>query len=269
MLDREEQMIEDKANDIKQINISEIDLNNSFFHFTCKENLENIKRDGLKASIGDASKLKSEKEARVYMAKGGKGLIGIKNSFIHEMKKLRVCDIPAEYRKYFDIEDYSSEEQVKDNQVYNAMEKRFKDEIYFKVDAIEGEDYSITDFYPEELADSFRTTNDYRDVKGKKDHSIRPEKLWLLTTEKGNTAFDVVQYLYNRLLDNAKKVGKEDLVKWANSDLEGMFEYIRQRKFSTQDIGKTTINIETDKKDIVQKQMQQDIQKIQNKELDK
>ena len=34
-------------------------------------------------------------------------------------------------------------------------------------------------------------------------------------------------------------------------------------------IGKTTINIETDKKDIVQKQMQQDIQKIQNKELDK
>ena len=97
----------------------------TFAFSPCKENLENIKRDGLKASIGDASKLKSEKEARVYMAKGGKGLIGIKNSFIHEMKKLRICDIPAEYRKYFNIEDYSSEEQVKDNQVYNAMEKRF------------------------------------------------------------------------------------------------------------------------------------------------
>ncbi len=261
--------MQDKANDIKQINISDIDLNNSFFHFTCKENLENIKKDGLKAGIGDASKLKSEKEARVYMAKGGKGLIGIKNSFIHEMKKLRICDIPEEYRKYFDIEDYSSEEQLRDNEVYNAMEKRFKDEIYFKVDAIEDEDYIIKDFYPEELADSFRTTNDYRDVKGKANHSIGPEKLWLLTTEKGDTALDVVQYLYNRLLDNAKKVGKEDSVKWANSDLEGMFEYIRQRKISTQDIGKTTINIETDKKDIAQQQIQRDIEKIQNKELDK
>ena len=185
------------------------------------------------------------------------------------MKKLRICDIPEEYRKYFDIEDYSSEEQLRDNEVYNAMEKRFKDEIYFKVDAIEDEDYIIKDFYPEELADSFRTTNDYRDVKGKANHSIGPEKLWLLTTEKGDTALDVVQYLYNRLLDNAKKVGKEDSVKWANSDLEGMFEYIRQRKISTQDIGKTTVNIETDKKDIAQQQIQRDIEKIQNKELDK
>lgn len=258
-----------KINNIKIININEIDLNNSFFHFTCRENLENITREGLKSDIGDASKIKSEKEARVYMAKGGKGLIGIKNSFIHEMKKLRICEIPQGYRKYFDFENFSSEEQLQENEVYSAMEKRFKDEIYFKVDAIEGEDYIIEDFYPEELVNSFRTSNDYKDVKGKAGHDIETKKLWLLTTDKGDTAFDVVQYLYERLLENARKSGKQDVVREANSDLDGMFEYIKQKEISTQDIGKATIGIETEKKDIAQKQVQQDLQKMQEIEKNK
>ena len=35
--------------------------------------------------------------------------------------------------------------------------------------------------------------------------------------------------LYNKLLENAKENGKEDVVRWANSDLDGLFEYIKQR----------------------------------------
>ena len=31
----------------------------------------------------------------------------IKNAFNNEFKKLRICDIPIEYRKYFNIQDYS------------------------------------------------------------------------------------------------------------------------------------------------------------------
>ncbi len=37
------------------------------------------------------------------MSKGSKGVIEIKNAFIYEFKKLRICDIPIEYRKYFNI----------------------------------------------------------------------------------------------------------------------------------------------------------------------
>lgn len=222
---------------IESVNISDIDLNNSYFHFTCKDNLEQIISEGLKAKIGDASKMKSEEQSRVYMSKGGKGVLGIKNSFIHEFKKLRICDIPMEYRKYFDVVDYSKTEKVNEEDVYNAMEKRFKDEIYFKVDAKEGEDFLIEDQYNNVFAEDFSREslreifeeNPQRDVKGKASHDIDAKKMFLIKTNKGNTAFDIVEYLYNKLIENAKQKGKEDVVRLNNSDLDGMFEYINQK----------------------------------------
>ena len=45
-------------NNIKIINIDDIDLNNSYFHFTLRNNLKNIDKEGLKARIGDASKMR-------------------------------------------------------------------------------------------------------------------------------------------------------------------------------------------------------------------
>jgi len=224
-----------RTSDIEVVDINNIDLNNSYFHFTSKENLEQIMNEGLKPKIGGASKMKAEEEPRVYMSKGGKGLIEIKNSFIHEFKKLRICDIPLEYRKYFDIKDYSIEEQVDEKSVYDAMEKRFKDEIYFKVDAIEGEDFLIEDHFVllKELPEHFRRMfieSPQRDVKGKANHSIETKKLHLIKTDRGNTALDVVQYLYNRLLQNARKIGKEDVVRWANSDLDSFLEHIRKKE---------------------------------------
>ncbi len=50
---------------IKTINIENIDLKSSFFHFTCRNNLSKISNEGLKAQVGDASNMKSEKEPRV------------------------------------------------------------------------------------------------------------------------------------------------------------------------------------------------------------
>ena len=212
-----------------QVDVSGIDLNNSYFHFTKRDNLGRISREGLKPQIGDASKMNKEEQSRVYLSQGGKGIIGIKNSFIHEFKKLRICDIPEEYRKYFDIKDYSSQEQVDEKKVYDAMEKRFKDEIYFQVSAKEWEDFLI-----EEQCNGI--FNPERDIKGKVNHTIRPEQLTRLSTKKGDTAFDIVSYLYNRLLENAKKVGKEDAVnsvKEFNADLNSFFEYIKQREIET------------------------------------
>ena len=226
-----------KIKDIDVVNIDDIDLNNSYFHFTSKDNLEQILVDGLKPRIGDASKLKSEEKPRVYLSKGGKGIIEIKNSFIHEFKKLKVCDIPLEYRKYFNIDDYSIKEQVDEKSVYDAMEKRFKDEIYIKVDSKKGEDFIIEDQFNEAFLEDFSKESlekmfdkgSERDIKGNANHSIETKKLSLIKTNRGNTSLDIVEYLYDKLLQNAKQIGNEDIVRWANSDLDGLFEYIKQR----------------------------------------
>ena len=174
-------VITDNMNsNIKTINVDDIDLQNSFFHFTCRNNLSKINNEGLKAKVGDESKMKSEKEHRVYMSKGIKGVIEIKNAFIYEFKKLKICDIPIEYRKYFNIQDYQKEEQVTETDVYDAMEKRFKDEIYFKINAIENEDFSIEENFElktseEKMIEIYReffTKFPQRDVKGKENHNI-------------------------------------------------------------------------------------------------
>lgn len=214
---------------METLNIKDIDLTYSFFHFTDKENFQSIQEYGLKANIGGASEIVNETKPRVYMSKGGKGIVEIKNSFIHKFKGLRICDIPLEYRKYFKLENFTSIEQISEEAVYEAMENKFKNEIYFKVDAIEGEDFLPEDFLPEEFIGEIRTSKPYRDVKGREDHDIDVKKLTLLTSDNGATALDITEYLYNRLLENAKKQGKEDYVRSTCSDLDGLFEYIKQK----------------------------------------
>ena len=93
---------------MKTIYIENIDLNNTFFHFTDRENLEKINSFGLLASCGDASSMVNDK-ARVCLSKGGKGLLGIRNSFLYTFKHTRICDIPYSYRKYFSFFNFDSE----------------------------------------------------------------------------------------------------------------------------------------------------------------
>lgn len=202
---------------MKQINIEDIDLNNSYFHFTEKCNLESIEKQGLKAQVGDASKMVQDKP-RVCLSKGGKGLLGIKNSFIYEFKNLRICDIPEGYRKYFEIKDFTSTEMINAEVVYDALEKRFKDEVYLIVDAKEGEDF---------LSEEIHGLGSDFDIKGKENHDISANKLSELVTPNGNSAYDVIQYMYNRLL--AKNPGKEDLIRSMNSDLSEMMEYLKEK----------------------------------------
>ena len=218
---------------MKSINIEEADLNNGYFHFTERDRLSSIEKQGLKAQIGDASKMVQDK-ARVCLSKGAKGILGIKNSFIYEFKQLRICDIPEGYRKYFDIEDFSSTEIVHDNKVYKKIEKRFKDEVYLVVDAHEGEDFLTEETYG--FGAEF-------DIKGKENHDIEASKLSKLETKNGDTAFDVINYIYNRLLE--KNPGKEDIIKEMNYDLAEMLEYTKTRErksISPEKIGRKLIN---------------------------
>lgn len=199
------------------IDIKDLDLNNAYFHFTARENLPSIEREGLKAQVGDASKMVQDKP-RVCLSKGGKGILGIKNSFIHEFKKLRICDIPEGYRKYFDIKDFSSTEIVDESVVYDALEKRFRDEIYLVVDAQEGEDF---------LSEEIHGLGSAYDIKGKENHDIGASKIDRVKTSRGDTALDVLQYIYNRILKT--NPGKENLIKNMNSDLSRMLDFINER----------------------------------------
>ncbi len=209
---------------MNSLNIENIDLNNSFFHFTAKDNLESIDEKGLIAQIGDASKMVNDKP-RVCLSRGGKGILGIKNSFIHMFKNLRVCDIPEEYRKYFKINDFSNTNKVSPELVYDAMEKRFRDEIYLKVDAKEGEDFTRDEIHG--LGSDF-------DIKGKENHNISSDKLSMVVTSMGKTSLDIIQYIYNRILE--KNPGKEDIIRNNNSDLAEMLEYIKSKdKISMKD----------------------------------
>lgn len=62
--------------EVKSKDISEIDLINSFFHYTNKENLDTILKNGLEPRIGNNS-IYVEKTPKVFFVKGELGIITI------------------------------------------------------------------------------------------------------------------------------------------------------------------------------------------------
>jgi len=198
---------------IKKVNIKDVDYKNTKYHFTLISNYENISRNGLVAQKGSASQLVDEQYDRVYLSEGIKGLLEIRNSFIFKFSNLRICDIPNDYRIFFDIKDFSSVEKLSHKQVYDALIKRFKSEIYFVVDAKEGEDYLLEDV--KGLSNN--------DIKCKVNHNFASEKLQLLVTDNGCSAFDVLQYYYKIYINS---FGKKDYVgRYMNSSLASLMDY--------------------------------------------
>ena len=63
-------------NDLIVKDISQIDLNHSFFHYTNKQNLDTIIKNGLEPRIGENS-LYVEKTRKVFFCEGEKGIITI------------------------------------------------------------------------------------------------------------------------------------------------------------------------------------------------
>ena len=116
------------------VDIKKCDLNNDYFHFTNRRNIESIVNNGLKPSVGTASKLVDDKP-NVSVSKGGKGIMGIINSFIYKFtNELKTSEIPEEYRKYFlEVHNFESDSSISREYVCNAMTRKLKDEIYFRV----------------------------------------------------------------------------------------------------------------------------------------
>ena len=69
-------------------NINDCDFNNDYFHFTNKQNRKNIENKGLVKSAGIASELVNDFE-NISVAKGGKGIMEIINSFLYKAEMRR------------------------------------------------------------------------------------------------------------------------------------------------------------------------------------
>lgn len=117
------------------IDVNSCDLNEDYFHFTNVANVESILNTGLLPSVGIASKM-VEDRPNVSLSQGGKGVMGIVNSFIYMFKVMKVNEIPNEFRKYFidDINDFTMDELVGLDLACRAVARKLKDEVYFRVD---------------------------------------------------------------------------------------------------------------------------------------
>ena len=122
------------------INIKDCDFNNDYFHFTNRANVDSILNNGLIPSIGTASQLVDDRE-NVSVSKGGKGIMGIINSFVYQFtNKMKISEIPEEYKKYFlEISDFKSDGLVSKEVACKAMSRKLRDEVYFRVKLDEGQ----------------------------------------------------------------------------------------------------------------------------------
>ena len=103
--------------------------------------------------------------------------------------------------------------------VYEALKRKFENEVYLVVDAKEGED-----FLPEEingLGSNF-------DIKGKEGHDISPKKISKLVIPNAKNAWETIQYVYNNLIEKNPDV--EGIIRMMNSNLDEMITYFRNKE---------------------------------------
>ena len=116
------------------VDIKKCDINNDYFHFTNKRNIDSILNNGLIPQVGTASKLVDDRP-NVSISKGGKGIMGIINSFIFKFEnEMKISDIPEEYKKYFtEIDDFTQSGNISTDIACKAMKRKLSDEVYFRV----------------------------------------------------------------------------------------------------------------------------------------
>ena len=80
---------------IKIKDLSEINIYNSFFHYTNEKNIASIDKDGLIPKIGDNA-TGIELTEKIFFAIGAKGVFAILDSWIRWLIAKRATDLPGE-----------------------------------------------------------------------------------------------------------------------------------------------------------------------------
>ncbi len=190
------------------IDIDQCDLNHDYFHFTNQANVSSILNSGLLPSVGAASQLVND-EMNVSLSKGGKGIMGILNSFIHVFcTKVKISEIPEVYQKYFlEISDFTIDQCISKDVVCKAMIRKLQDEVYFRVE--------LDDAQLERAKIGGLTGYDI-----KLPMAIDKSKLSLIVDRNHHvlSAYDVAYYVYEK----AKDI---DVFRVMNNDFFTMFEF--------------------------------------------
>ena len=168
------------------IDINSVDLNEDYFHFTNIKNVEGILKEGLKPMVGAASEMINDRP-NVSISKGAKGVMGTVNSFIFMIANRSISNIPEDFRKYFsEIDDFSSKELVGKELACRAMERKLKEEVYFKINVKE-----------EELNEA--RIGGFTGFDINLPHGIDKSKLELITQNDNiMSAYDVCSFIYEK-----------------------------------------------------------------------
>lgn len=201
------------------ININNCDLNNDYFHFSNRVNTYNILNNGLIPSIGAASQLVGDRP-NISVSKGGKGIMGIINSFIYVFStRIKISEIPEEYKKYFlEISDFKSNSLISKDIVCKAIIRKLKDEVYFKVDL-------------DEVQIEKAKTGGLTGYDINLPMAIDKSKLSIITDDNNNvlSAYDVALHIYEK----AKDI---DIFRTMHGDFFYMFEIIEQKAIMDYDV---------------------------------
>ena len=211
--------------------ISEIDLDHSFFHYTDMKNMDTIFKNGLEPRIGENS-LYVEKTPKIFFVKGQKGIITIMdvwlrwltsksstNKFIYWLGTLYM-------RTPFCIEcipNYIVKRNLKStkkrNKVYQKMNNILNNSVFLILDLIEKEDFDYNDidevkdtYYESFLKLLYPSDSNIKNVKmeywnmhtysGK---IINPKKISLLMNQNNYCANKILIEIIENHIDYVKK----------------------------------------------------------------
>ena len=200
------------------IDIKKCDLKEDYFHFTNRKNIDSILNNGLIPSVGVASEIVAD-EANVSVSKGGKGVMGIINSFIYKFEKeLKTSQIPEEYKKYFkEISNFEEYNLISKENACKAMIRKLKDEVYFRVKLNESDLEQAK-------------TGGFTGYDVKLHNGIDKSKLDVITDSNNKvlSAYEVAEYLY-------EKVKNIEVFREFHEDFFYMFEMKEQNNIKDND----------------------------------
>lgn len=145
--------------------ISQIDMNNTFFHYTSKNNLNTIKKNGLEPRIGENS-LYVEKSKKVFFAQGENGILTLMDVWLRWLTSKsginnQIYCLGTFYMRtplcIKGIPDYIVSKSLKNKnkriKVFNQLKDILDDSIFLILDLEENVDFSYNDI--DEVKDTY------------------------------------------------------------------------------------------------------------------
>ena len=216
--------------ELNMINISEIDLDKVYLHYTNKNNLVSIYKNGLQPKIGKNAKV-IEKTKKVFFSVGDKGalvtmdtwlkwLIAIpKNELIYYIgaNLIKIKFVQILYRMI--TGNHKSEKKCKWS--YNKLKKILDNSVYLVLNLEENIDFKYNDIdevkkyskYPKDFIKNVYAYNsnpldeqmEYWNMHTISNKIINPQKIQVLRLNNETSASEILKYLIENNLDYVKE----------------------------------------------------------------